>query len=560
MTGPGEYGELNVPYIIHTVGPNYHTFDEIDYPQADALLQSAYSHALDIAHQAQLEQIAFPLLSAGIYRGQRTLSQVLTLAVDALVAWGQQRMTPIGEDNTKDEKGLKEILIFAFTPREYKLLKQVCNQVFGVVDEDVDNSDAKDEETNNVSNAIVPSQLSETATSAMAQVEGLVRMDNDQSVPSLELKEDSKNGAIDKQVTKTTATTKKTSSGELDKKRLKISKEDDQDDTGTVDASYSIDIRLSRLQEIIGSDAGGRGMKNLIVDGDLAQASRLLAKLPPDSTTVILSGFPCCVTQNPPTETDGPPGTFAIARASVALGHRAVVVVDECNRKVFQACLDGLALPDDDTKSPELEAFPSRFSEEDEARFQKLVRECNLLIACERAGPAKDGVCYTMRGIDMNAAGLIAPLHRFVTETKVPFIAIGDGGNELGMGKVLSNIHKSIENADKIACVVPADHLIAAGVSNWGGYALALGAAICKAEELAATTTGADSGTLVASWVDKCLPTTQDETDLLSRAVSAGCRDGVSGEMEATVDGMPLERSLQCLRDLRMVAFGSATS
>jgi hypothetical protein len=321
-------------------------------------------------------------------------------------------------------------------------------------------------------------------------------------------------------------------------------------------ASATMEGKVNRLQEIIGSDAGGRGMKALIVQGDLYEASRLLGRLPPASTVVVLSGFPCCVTHDPPTETDGPPGTMAIVRSAVALGHRALVVVDDCNEKVFQASLNGLALPAG-VKSPEMHSFPPHLSEDDEKRFQKLASECKLLIACERAGLAKDGHCYTMRGIDMNAAGLIAPLHRFVTEAQAPFIAIGDGGNELGMGKVLANIQKSIANADKIACVVPADHLIAAGVSNWGGYALAAGAALCRVEQLVEEGSSESPADLVAAFLAKCVPTADEETDLLHRAVAAGCRDGVSGKMEATVDGMPLETSLQCLRDIRAACVDS---
>lgn len=333
--------------------------------------------------------------------------------------------------------------------------------------------------------------------------------------------------------------------------------------SSTMAAAASImERKIASLQDIIGADVGGRGMKDLIVQGDLYRASRVLGRLPPSSTVLILSGFPCCVQHDPPTETDGPPGTMAIARCAVALGHRAVVVVDDCNRAVFQACLDQLALwpPDSNVRHPpppELQSFPPQLSKDDEARFQELVKkDCDLLISCERAGPARDGHCYTMRGIDMDAAGLIAPLHRFVSESSPPFIAIGDGGNELGMGKVLANIHKSIANAERIACVVPADYLIAAGVSNWGGYALAAGAALCRVEHMLEeqggdTPMSAEAQkALVADWLAKCLPTAQQETDLLQRAVAAGCRDGVSGKMEATVDGMPLETSLQCLRDI----------
>ena len=169
----------------------------------------------------------------------------------------------------------------------------------------------------------------------------------------------------------------------------------------------------------------------------------------------------------------------------------------------------------------------------------------------------------------MNAAGLIAPLHRLVQERKqnVPFIAIGDGGNELGMGKVLPNILKNIANAEKIACVVPADYLIAAGVSNWGGYALAAGAALCRVEEILGQRQQKPQGdddiaadAVVTDWITKCLPTAQEETELLERAVAAGCRDGVSGKLEATVDGMPLATSLQCLADIRAAALGASTT
>lgn len=335
--------------------------------------------------------------------------------------------------------------------------------------------------------------------------------------------------------------------------------------------------RVDALQDIIGADAGGRGMKHLVVPGDLYHASSLLARLPTGSTVVVLSGFPCCVQHSPPTETDGPPGTLAIARAAAALGHQAIVVVDDCNAAVFQASLNDLATAATTTSSDnsgnkniELQSFPATLSQADEERFQDLQKRCNLWIACERAGPAADGICYTMRGIDMNAAGLIAPLHRFVVkpDRKVLFIAIGDGGNELGIGKVIDKILQHIANADKIASVIPADYLIAASVSNWGGYALAAGAALCKVEHIlqqeeeqssSSTDKRSNVDDLVAQWVAKCLPTAQEETELLQRAVAAGCRDGVSGQMEATVDGMPLETSLQCLADIRAAALGQAS-
>lgn len=203
-----------------------------------------------------------------------------------------------------------------------------------------------------------------------------------------------------------------------------------------------------------------------------------------------------------------------------------------------------------------METFPSTFEICDEERFKKFAKICDLLISCERAGPGRDGKCYTMREIDMNEKGLIAPLHRFVEEVDCKMISIGDGGNELGMGKVIDKIinNPKISNGQKIGCVVPADFLIAASVSNWGGYALAAASAMVHVDELNNNET--DS---VPKWVDRCLPTNEDEIALLDRCVAVGCRDGVSGKMESTVDGMPLETSLQCLQDIRKAVLSNTT-
>lgn len=121
------------------------------------------------------------------------------------------------------------------------------------------------------------------------------------------------------------------------------------------------------------------------------------------------------------------------------------------------------------------------------------------------------------------------------------------------MGKVMEAIkaNPKINDGAKIGCAVAADHLIAASVSNWGGYCLAAGAALIKASQ--------DGKNKVEEWVNKCVPTEKEEIELLDRCVAAGCRDGVSSKMEATVDGMPLETSLQCLRDIRVVALSAAT-
>src|SRR5438132_12887934 len=48
-------------------------------------------------------------------------------------------------------------------------------------------------------------------------------------------------------------------------------------------------------------------------------------------------------------------------------------------------------------------------------------------------------------------------------------VGIGDGGNEIGMGSVRARIARLDALRARIATVVPVDHLVVAGVSNWGG-------------------------------------------------------------------------------------------
>ena len=305
--------------------------------------------------------------------------------------------------------------------------------------------------------------------------------------------------------------------------------------------SPAIATSIEKINALITTDAGGRGMKNLVVDGDLLASAEILARLQPKPSStkekahvIILTGFPCCVEHTPPMETDGL-ASVAIANAVVQLGYEATIYTEECNAPVFRAAVGGVK----EFSPIQLVFAPSELSwtaENDEA-LAKLAESADLVIACERAGPAADGVCYTMRGIDMNAKGLIAPLHKVVTHSKqksdnaVQFIAIGDGGNELGMGKVIDKIHKHIPDGDKIGAVMAADHLVAASVSNWGGYALIAAAALVRFNDESYAN---DSTENRSRWIGKCLPTEESETRLLHRCVAAGCRDGVSGKMEAT--------------------------
>src|SRR6266436_7463108 len=92
-------------------------------------------------------------------------------------------------------------------------------------------------------------------------------------------------------------------------------------------------------------------------------------------------------------------------------------------------------------------------------------------ISIERCGRSADGVPRNMRGQDIGS--YTAPLDDLFIAGPWDTIAIGDGGNEIGMGAISrSLIAGHVAHGETIACVTAARHLIVAGVSNWGAYAL----------------------------------------------------------------------------------------
>eukprot|EP01032_Pedospumella_encystans_P014367 gene14367-16504_t len=297
----------------------------------------------------------------------------------------------------------------------------------------------------------------------------------------------------------------------------------------------------------------------------------------------VITGFPCMLTHSPPTETDGPLGALSIAKTLLMLGKDVVIITDECNEEVLLSCAAAATAHSSVLQhglrkgTLTLESFPAStiFSAADQSRLLKLRDQVDLVVAIERAGPCKDGRYLTMRGYDMSH--LVAPLELLLmppdllegsdslaqpaSASMVPrSIGIGDGGNEVGMGRVYHRVvHSSITNAAEIACVVPTDHLLVCSVSNWGGYALSAATATLALLNNVNSTLPArsvESGYSLEelrAHIDACLPSDAEETHKCERIVAAGARDGVTGQLALYVDGMPLSESLNVLHRLRNV-------
>ena len=92
---------------------------------------------------------------------------------------------------------------------------------------------------------------------------------------------------------------------------------------------------INSLEAVIQRDEGGRGIGQIVVKGELVSAAQTLLK---SKNVAIITGFPCLMDFDPPTETDGPLGALAIARCLIALGKNVTIATDECNAEPMLAC------------------------------------------------------------------------------------------------------------------------------------------------------------------------------------------------------------------------------
>jgi hypothetical protein len=301
---------------------------------------------------------------------------------------------------------------------------------------------------------------------------------------------------------------------------------------------------LRELRDLIQNDVGKRGLRtdpirNLVnaCPGDFAAACRSLGEHPAPIMAVV-TGFFIPTATPPAGETDGPLGALFLARALEPQGIRVVLVTDDFCVRALEAGLADCGLQQD----VPIVTLPSaaRAKEMTEAEYgdyfdqaQGRARLTHLL-AIERVGPSHThhavpaqtrGRCLTMRGRDITER--MSPAHRLFESAQcqgsIVTIGIGDGGNEIGMGKIPWDvIERNIPQGGQVACRVPAQHLIVCGVSNWGAYALAAGIAHVRGK------------TLDASLFDPAI-----ERRILETMVEAGpLVDGVLGKPSATVDGL----------------------
>ncbi|KAK0149330.1 D-glutamate cyclase, mitochondrial [Merluccius polli] len=303
--------------------------------------------------------------------------------------------------------------------------------------------------------------------------------------------------------------------------------------------------KIRELEEVIGEDPGNRGIQALFVQDELVRSCLALSH---STSVAITTGFPTHHMYSPPDETDGPPGALAMATMLLELGKQVTMVTD---RRALQMNQD---LVEEAVRTGVLKTTIPLVTFEGSGPDSALHFLCHEgdprkprfdhLVAIERSGRAADGNYYNMRGV--NLKHLVDPIDDlFVAAMDIPgitTIGIGDGGNELGMGKIKEKVKSLMPNGSLIACDVAADYAITAGVSNWGGYAVACGLyvlSICPSHQwyLRKGTKPTTSPMLLDNLV-ACLPSVDKEESVLSTLVRLGVRSGVTGNLAMEVDGL----------------------
>lgn len=271
--------------------------------------------------------------------------------------------------------------------------------------------------------------------------------------------------------------------------------------------------------------------------------------------TMVRSGFPKVVT-----ETDGPLGAAVLARALWrAFKAVPIFVTLEKTMGVMGAAAQGVGFTSHYCREKEIGTVlgDQRFLKASAAiitslspgvehaiEMTRVMTEndhVGAMISIEMVGRNQFGIAHAVNGTpkDNNLLPWFDKLFEVAKERGLLTLGIGDGGNEIGMGKIKEVLDSKLPSA-KCSCpcggtIVPlqeVDVLVPAVISNWGAYGIAL----CIATELGRPDVFHDG---------------EMENRLLAAVVSAGAVDGNTNLIEESVDGLTREANASYVHLLR---------
>ena len=260
-----------------------------------------------------------------------------------------------------------------------------------------------------------------------------------------------------------------------------------------------------------------RGMATLLAHlptGSYLRAAQLMVGC--KGLVLIGTGFPV----GDSFETDGPVGALVLYKVLEKLGATPLLC---CGEPLFSALRDDYSCLQLPVNSTDAAAFADEFLQQ---------HHPELIISIERPGLAVDGRYYNMRGQDISAR--CANFDVFFQQACCPAIAIGDGGNEIGMGK----LYQAVSQLAITPSVTYCDELLLADVSNWAAYGVL--ALVSKLKD-------AETG---CGWLLDCQP-----KELLAYLVKRGAVDGVTGLASLTEDSLSPDHAELLIADLQRLCF-----
>lgn len=279
-------------------------------------------------------------------------------------------------------------------------------------------------------------------------------------------------------------------------------------------------------------------------------ARELLERVGPRDSVVICAGF-----FDPPSmidEADGPLGAALLARSlCVALDATPVVLTEVANMGRMAELLRAAGVDVVDLELARATPFkasvmplpiePGRAAVVMRRLFD--LAEPAAVVTIEKPSPNAEGAYHT--GVGLNVTSLVGKVSYLVDEARrrgVPSIGLGDGGNEVGMGRILAACREILPTGADCGCpcgggiaaATETDILVVGAVANWASY----GIEACLAAALE---------------MPEALHSLAEERRVTEAAARAGLIDPTTGLANGWVDGTPpicSESMLELMRQM----------
>jgi D-glutamate cyclase len=328
--------------------------------------------------------------------------------------------------------------------------------------------------------------------------------------------------------------------------------------------AYTIEDQIDRLLNL---DLGARGVHHLydaarerIGKPLVLAAAERLSQVPRRSIVIVTTGSASRAWVSPAiAENDGPAGAAVVARAlALAFEVKPICLVErrfiEPIGEIFKAA--GLnivslgeahrtSMPGGTTPVVVFRDYPED-DVEGERQAAVVLDELkpSLVFSTERAGRNVRGIYHNARGVDYGTSrARVDYVFDEALRRGISSVAVGDGGNEIGMGLISDAVSGHVAFGDRCDCgcgagigaVTSTDVLVTAACSNWGCYGIvACLAGLMENAEL--------------------LHTADQEEHLLRRGVDVGLINATNGRVEPHPDGIPMSSHQSIVELLREMA------